>query len=233
MVALERRPSRWAARWTSSQVSASALPGQICRADRGAKISAPPPGRLPRPAAMSSSSTAATGRPASCGEPGDLDGRERLQVQPRKGLVQAADDAHVPAERLRRMAPPTMCNSVQPASAASWPRASNSLLVEHIGRRVAGVATVGAQRAAIDADVGGVQMGVDVVIDRVAVAALADQIGQLAHGVQIDRGGEEQFARRRPTAAGRLRPCRGSCSSVAGRLFIATNPACRRPAARG
>ncbi len=202
MVALERRPSRWAVRCTASQVLASALAGQICRRTSGSKISAPPPGRLPRPAAMSSSNTAGDRSSGLLGEPGDLDRREGLQVQPRKRLVQAADHAHVPAQRPRRM---RAADHVQLGAAGVGrllAAGQHFLLVEHVSVRVADVAAVGAQRAAIDADVRRVDVGVDVVIDRVAVAAAAGEVGQLADRMEIDLGREEQLpvGRRQPPA---------------------------------
>ncbi len=45
------RPIRCATRWTSIHSSASSLPSQITARTSGWKISAPPPGRLPSPAA--------------------------------------------------------------------------------------------------------------------------------------------------------------------------------------
>ena len=48
-------------RWTSSQLSVDALAPQICSRTSGWKISAPPPGRLPRPASIRSLSTVSTG----------------------------------------------------------------------------------------------------------------------------------------------------------------------------
>ncbi len=57
-----RSPSSWAVRWMSSQVRASALRGQICVRTWESKISAPPPGMLPSPAAISSSRIDRTGR---------------------------------------------------------------------------------------------------------------------------------------------------------------------------
>src|SRR6185437_13603898 len=108
------------------------------------------------------------------------------QVQPRIGLVQnandvqiplvlhlvvqAADDVHLGAAALDRLA-----------------AALENLLVAHqITLRIAQVRTERAERAAIDADVRRVQMGIDVVVGEVAVLALADRIGQFAQFVEID-----------------------------------------------
>ena len=47
------QPEAWAVRWTSSQVAGVGLAGAIWLRTSGSKISAPPPGRLPSPAAIS------------------------------------------------------------------------------------------------------------------------------------------------------------------------------------
>src|ERR671934_151669 len=61
MVAFERSPSSWASRWMRSQAPASALCSQILSRTSGWKISAPPPGRLPRPASLNSASSSRVG----------------------------------------------------------------------------------------------------------------------------------------------------------------------------
>src|SRR6059058_2609837 len=63
MVALDRRPSSCASRWMRNQALASALCSQIRSRTSGWKISAPPPGKLPRPAALNSASRSFVGRP--------------------------------------------------------------------------------------------------------------------------------------------------------------------------
>ena len=79
-------------------------------------------------------------------------------------VVQPADDVHLGAAVVDRLLP-----------------AGEDLLVVH--QVALGVAQVGAkrtERAAIHAHVRGVEVRVDVVVGRVAVLPLADQIGQLA-----------------------------------------------------
>ena len=63
-------------------------------------------------------------------------------------------------------------------------------------------ATVGAQRAAEDANVGRIDVQIEVVVGDVAILAAANRVGQLAHGVQIDLGREKELAvgRREPLA---------------------------------
>src|SRR5437870_4645588 len=46
-------PRQWAVRWTSNQRSSRTLPLKTSSCTRSSKISAPPPGRLPRPASRS------------------------------------------------------------------------------------------------------------------------------------------------------------------------------------
>ncbi len=100
-----------------------------------------------------------------------------------------------------------MCISVQPLSTASRP-ASENLLVAH---QVAFVATqIGPKRtehAAINADVGRVQVRVDVVVRGVAVDPLAHQVGQFADFVPIGVSGDTDTGRRRTSAARRREPC--------------------------
>ena len=79
--------------------------------------------------------------------------------------MQAADDVHFGAAVGDGLGP-----------------AGEDLLVVHpVALRVAEVGAERAERAAIDADVGRVEVRVDVVVGRVSVFPLADEVGQLAH----------------------------------------------------
>ena len=61
IVAVDRPPSSCQTRWTFSQSSVITLPRVIALRTRSTRISAPPPGRLPSPAALSRSSTVRSG----------------------------------------------------------------------------------------------------------------------------------------------------------------------------
>ena len=63
MVALVRKPRRWAVAWMSSQPALSTLSWHSFRRARSAKISAPPPGMEPSPAERRPSRTSSTDMP--------------------------------------------------------------------------------------------------------------------------------------------------------------------------
>ena len=63
MVALLFSPAAWTASITSSHRSPEIFSGQILLRTSGAKISAPPPGRLPSPASLSCAMTSGSGSP--------------------------------------------------------------------------------------------------------------------------------------------------------------------------
>ncbi len=117
------------------------------------------------------------GQPA---EPIDFDGRPGLEVQLGIGVVQQADDVDVPVVL------PLVVQAADDVhlGAAVLDRlgaAGEDLLVaHHVALRVAQVGAERAEHAAIDADVRGVEVRVDVVVGEVAVLALADEVGQLA-----------------------------------------------------
>jgi hypothetical protein len=115
------------------------------------------------------------------GKPVDLDWRPGLQVQVREVLVERADDAAVPL---------VFGLMVEPAddvelSAAVVDRLlsplADLLLVHEVALRRAEIGAERAERATVDADVRGVEVGVDIVVGGVAVLPLADEIGQFAH----------------------------------------------------
>ena len=64
--------------------------------------------------------------------------------------------------------------------------ASIGALMEARGLRVTQIGAEGAEHTAVDADVCGVEMRIDVVISEVAVLAFADEVGQLAQREEID-----------------------------------------------
>ena len=115
-----------------------------------------------------------------------------LEVQPRIGLVQDADDVHVPVV-LHLVVQAADDVHLGAAVVDRFLPASQDLLVaHHVALGVAQVGAERAERAAIDADVGRVQVRVDVVVREVAVLPLADDVGELADFVERSGGVVEQ-----------------------------------------
>ena len=77
-----------------------------------------------------------------------------------------------------------MCISVQPVVDRLSAARQDLLVDHHVPFGVAQIGAKGAEATAIDADVGGVQVRVDIVVADVAVLPLADQIRQLADFLQ-------------------------------------------------
>src|SRR5690606_13905559 len=104
MVQFDLSPSSWAVRWTSNHRRESALCSQIWLRTSGRKISAPPPVRLPSPAAIMSSSTQRTGwqvtrQDQSISTGGQFVGRAvDFKPPPRVGLVLANLVTHLGVE---------------------------------------------------------------------------------------------------------------------------------------
>ena len=118
-------------------------------------------------------------------EPVPFDGGVRLQMQARLGLVNDADDVQIPFVRqlvvqsaddvhLRSAAPLGLRGPFQ-----------DLLVGHHVTLLALQVGPEGAEGAAIDADVGRVQVRVDVVVGEVAVLALAHAVRQLAEREQV------------------------------------------------
>ena len=101
-------------------------------------------------------------------------------------VVQAADDVHLGAAGLRRLGP----------------TGEDLLVAHHVALRVPQVGAERAERAAVDADVRRVEVRVDVVVGRVAVLPLADEVRQLAHFRQrhLGRFEHEAIVEREPLA---------------------------------
>ena len=101
--------------------------------------------------------------------------------------------------------PLTMCNSVQPASAASLARANDFRLGHRIRLRIVLVATIRAQGAAKDADVRRVEMEVAIVIGR-HCRSCGGGPRRPVRPRRADRPRAKRETRRRPlTAVDRLR----------------------------
>src|SRR5262245_33759373 len=98
-------------------------------------------------------------------------------MQSRIMLVDDANDVQIPVIR-QLMVQPADNVQLGAALAVRFCRALENLLVRHdVALLTLQVSAKGAEYAAIDADVGRIEMLVDVVIGAVAVLALADEIG--------------------------------------------------------
>ena len=142
-------------------------------------------------------------------EVGDLHHRERLQVHLRKALLQAAQHLAVPVERQLRMQPADdveLGDRLAPALAGAVPD-----LFERHGVRL-GIARLLAERAqpaTRHADVGRIDVAVDVEVGDVAVQPLAHEVGQVAERQDV-AGAVQRQAVLEATAARRLPLCRES-----------------------
>jgi hypothetical protein len=85
-------------------------------------------------------------------------------------VVQATDDVHLRRARVDRLL-----------------AAGEDLLVaHHVAAGLAEIGPEGAERAAVDADIRGIEVGVDVVPAEVAVLPLPDEVGQFAQFMEIE-----------------------------------------------
>ena len=172
------------------------------RRTRSLKISAPPPGSESMPASRSRSSTLADGDLRALREVADLDHGERLQVHLREALLQAAQHLAVPVERQLGMQPADdveLGDGFAPALAGALP----DLLERHgVGLGIVRPLAEGAQAATGHADVGGVDVAVDVEIRHVAVQPLAHQVGQVAERQDVGGAVERDAVVERQPLAG-------------------------------
>ena len=187
----------------SSQVRASALRGQICVRTSGVEDFGPAAGQAAQPRRHQLLQDGRTGRLAVWAKRSISTAVQAFRCRRGKAACRSRVMPRYQSNSCRGCTPPTMCSSVQPASAASLAAGEDFGRRHRVGPRIVLVAAVGAQRAAIDADVGGIDVQIEVVVGRVAILAAADQIGQLAHGVQIGLGREQDTRRRPPRGAGR------------------------------
>ncbi len=95
-----------------------------------------------------------------------------------------------------------MCSSVAPAPLGLGGALEDLLVGHDVALRALQVGPESAEGAAVDADVGRVEVRVDVVVGEVAVLALADQVGQLAEGEQVGLLVEEDAVVERQPLAG-------------------------------
>ena len=197
------RPTRASARQTSSHWSAVALHGLTSRRTRSTRISAPPPGRLPKPAAFSRSRTVRTRQLRTRRNVDDFRRAEAVDVDLRESPLDVA-------EQLARTRPGQL--GVQAALEQDLVAAQGDGLfdlaeqffaAEDVALRIAGRAGKRAEAAAADADVGVVDVAIDV------VGAVGLGVQPPAHGVggagqrrQVVRLQQPQpFVGRQPPAA--------------------------------
>ena len=127
---------------------------------------------------------------ARCAKISDLHHRERLQMDLRKPLLQAAQHLAIPIERQLRMQAAhdvELGDRFAVAVAGAFPD-----LFERHGVRlgILGALSESAQAATGDADIGRIDVAVDVEIGDVAVQALAHAIRHPADAQQIGRAVE-------------------------------------------
>ena len=117
-----------------------------------------------------------------------LDHREGFQVHVRDGAASGRESVRGKNRNGRSgCRPPTMWNSVAPSRTPCAARSYISSSVKVYAPGESGIAAKGAKLAVRDADVGGIDVAIDVVIGDVAVALFADVVGQPADGKQIGR----------------------------------------------
>jgi len=119
-------------------------------------------------------------------KPVDLDRRPGLQVERGICVVEQADDAQIPVV-VFLVVKPAHDVHLGGARLHGLAAAGQDLLVaHHVAPLVAQVGPEGAERAAIDAHVRGIQVRVDIVVADVAVLPLADEVGKFAEFVEVD-----------------------------------------------
>ena len=135
-------------------------------------------------------------------EVADLHHGEGLQMHLREALLEAAQHLAIPVERQFRMQSADdvkLGDGLTPALAGAMPH----LVERHgVGLGIAHPFAEGAQAATGHADVGGIDVAVDVEVRLVAVQALADQVGEIAHREDVGGAVERDAVFERKTLAG-------------------------------
>ncbi len=165
------------------------MPSQMISRTSSWKISAPPPGSDPRPASRSLHEHLLDRQLLALREPADLDRRERLQVDVGEALLEAAEHLEVPLEGEF---------GVQAADDVELGHLVAALLggvrVDVLVRHLPGVVLARQRREAaelavvgVDADVGRIDVAVDVEVRHVAVLATAHGVGETAEVQDVRR----------------------------------------------
>ena len=119
-------------------------------------------------------------------EPVDFDAGPGLDVQFGPGLVDHAHDVHVPVERLLMVQAADDVNFGRPGALASATRSRIMSSVNVYALRRLQVRAERAEHAAIDADVGGVEVDVRVVIREIPVLPFANDVRQPSQRQHVD-----------------------------------------------
>ena len=101
-------------------------------------------------------------------------------------VVEEADDVQIPVVVLLMVEPADDVHLGAPSVDRFLPAGEDLLRLHHVAAGVAEIGPEGAKRAAVDADVRGIEVGIDVVVAGVAVLPLADEVGKLTELVEID-----------------------------------------------
>ena len=152
---------------------------------RSANISAPPPGSESTPEAFSCSSVSRIESLARFDKIRDLDHGEGLEMHLRKALLQAGAEIE---KILKRQVGMQSADDVKLGDglAVSGSRGFEGLFERHgVGAGRIFLAAKGAQAASGDANIGGIDMAIDVEISLVAMHALADVVRHPADGKNV------------------------------------------------
>ena len=159
MVALERRPSWWASRWMRNQASASALCSQILVADLGMKNLRPAARQAAQPGFLELGQQVARRPAGQPGEPIPFHRRVGLEVQPRICLVDDADDVQIPVIRQLVVQAADDVQFRRPASVGLGGPLHDLLVGHDVAFGALQVGPERAEGAAVDADVGRIEVG--------------------------------------------------------------------------
>ena len=127
-------------------------------------------------------------------EPVDLDRRPGLEMERWIRVVQNPDDVEIPVIALLVMKTPDDVHLGRARVDRLLTTGQDLLVIHHIAAGLAEIGPEGAERAAIDADVCGIEMGVDVVVGEVAAFPLADEVGQFPQFVKVESGIPERLS---------------------------------------
>ena len=111
-------------------------------------------------------------------------------------VVQNPDDVEIPVVALLVMKTPDDVHLGRARVDRLLTAGQDLLVVHHIAAGLAEIGPEGTERAAIDADVCGIEMGVDVVVGEVAAFPLADEISQFPQFVKVEGGIPERLSLR-------------------------------------
>ena len=118
-------------------------------------------------------------------EPVDLHGSPRLDVDQRIGVANHPHHVEVPVERLLVVQPADDMNLCRPRLSRLQHPSANHLVIERVSLLGLQVGPEGTKDAAIDTDVGGIEVDVGVVERQVSVLAFPDCVGQVTEEQEV------------------------------------------------